>query len=214
LSSEERQWRTAQEALRFLLEGDITIERQGPRVTISSASATWRPEALERSLAYLNERTGLGRQIDPFERSAGTSWIILSQLLAILGQNLLALDVSLRYLRVCYDLQDQHQRRMHKGGPLFCVSQRYREVGEINLARGFTLLAFVEDCKAYENPREAPAYSQLLSVFRFSPDLLEGLIDFATRQEPFPQFPEEILLEWELSNAPALPKPRTARRGA
>jgi hypothetical protein len=47
------------------------------------------------------------------------------------------------------------------------------------LSGGYTLLAFIEDCKVYDNPREAPAYTQLVSVFRFSPRILEELINYS-----------------------------------
>jgi hypothetical protein len=214
LSWDDRQWQIAEEALRLLFEGDIAIERQGARFTVSKVSGIWKLEAFERSLTYLTDRTGPNREIDPFERSDSTSWIILSQLLSILGQRLLALDVILRYLKVCYDLQNEHRRRMHKGAPLFWASQRYRQVGESNLASGYMLLAFIEDCEGYQDPREAPAYTQLLSVFRFSPDFLQGLVAFAREQEPFPDFPEEVMIGWELINAPGLPEPRARSRGA
>lgn len=214
MSWDDRQRQIAKEALGLIFEGDIALEWKGTIFTISKASGIWKLEAFERSLTYLAERTGPEREIDPFERSDSTSWVILSQLLSILGQRLLALDVILRYLKVCYDLQDEHRRRMHKGAPLFWASQRYREVGENDLASGYMLLAFIEDCEGYEDPRKAPAYTHLLSVFRFSADFLERLIAYARKQDPFSDFPEEVLLGWELITAPGLPESRTRSRGA
>jgi hypothetical protein len=211
LTWDDKQHQIAKKALELFSEG-IKIEWQGQQFAIHGVSVIWKLECFQRSLAYLTDITGPDRDIDPFERPDSTSWVIVSQVLSLLGQRLLALDVVLRYLKVCYGLQEQHRRRMHKGAPLFWVSQRHRDVGQNDLASSYMLLAFIEDCKAFPDPHEAPAYIYLINVFHFPTDFLDQLITYAKEQETFPNLPEQILVEWELTSAPGLPNPRTRNR--
>ena len=70
------------------------------------------------------------------------------------------------------------------------------------------LLAFIEDSAGDGDPRRAPAFHRLSTVFGFSNDFLNGLLDYAKKERSFPDFPEEILLKWELASAPTLSQVR------
>lgn len=199
----DKQWEIVNAALKLLFDGDVRIQREGGLFRITGVSGVPRLQALEESFAYLEDKTGQGKEIDPFERSDGTSWVILSQVLSYLGLKHVALEVASRYLSKCYDLQT-HERRIHKGGPLYWASERHREIGDNDNAKGYMLLAFVEDCAGYEDPRKAPAYQRLKSVFGFSSSFLDALVDYAKGVPTFPDFPEEILLGWELAQVPRL----------
>ena len=63
------------------------------------------------------------------------------------------------------------------------------------------LLAYIEDIEKYPNPRTAPAYRKLVASYGFSDPFLESLFHHTKKIEPFPNYPEEALLDWELSHA-------------
>lgn len=204
-SSDVRQWEITKEALKLLFGKNIEITPlEGGTFAVKVDPVVWQPQSLEKCMEYLREETGRNRDIDPFVRPDATSWTILSQFLSRFRLRYLAREVALQYLQVCYDLQEEHEQRIHKGAPLFWVSERFREMDDNDRARGYMLLAFIEDCKQYDDPRTAPAYHRLTEVLGLSSLFLDGLLDYAKKIEPFPSFPEEILVGWELASLPGL----------
>jgi hypothetical protein len=129
------------------------------------------------------------------------------------GFRLAALDVASRYVELCYKLQVESNSRIHKGAPLFWLSERLLENGQESLAAGSMMLAFVEDIWHYRSPSEAPAYQRLVGMFGVSHSALDNLIEYARktfREAAF--FPEVVLTAWEMEKLPRLHVPRARSR--
>ena len=202
------QWELAKQALSILFQNNVRFilvpETRFERVWIPDYAVP----NMESCIDFLKKNTGRGESIDPFESADGTSWVTISQVLSRKTLREMALEVSLQYLRVCYELQLKENARVHKGAPLYWASQRNYEMGKIEEARGLMLLAFVEDTAEYSKPRDprkAPAYAKLTAIYGFSASVLENLLTYTIeRIEKFSNFPEDALLDWELHNATKL----------
>ena len=131
------QWMLTREALLKLFGNSVSFpQAEGTRFEGVWISPSALPK-MESCFSFLEEKTGMGRIIDPFQMADGTSWVILSQVLSRTALREMAFEVAVRYLRLCYQLQEKENVRMHKGAPLFWVSQRLYEMGRMEEAGGF-----------------------------------------------------------------------------
>ncbi len=195
------QYSIAEEALGLIFEGDIKIvEQPGISGFLVQAVGTPRLIGIEKAIQLLRSETGQGKAIDPFKASDGTAWVIVGSVLSQWRLYSIALNVMARYLDVCYELQNELNRRMHKGAPLFWVADEHMALGQTELASAYMLLAFVEDSHYYDDASIAPAFQYLAGFYGFSPKELKELMDFSNkRQGEFPFYPEEVFIEWKLA---------------
>ncbi len=204
MPEEDTQLRIAVEALNRIFRGRFRlVEVEGQ--LHSEVAGFLDAAGVEESRAFLSERTGLGLDINPFERADGTAWIIVSNILSQVQQRALALDFALSYLGVCYRLQLEAEERIRKGAPHFWISLRHEEIGDEEAAQAHMILAFIEDVKDQENPRAAPAYGHLTGRLGVFSKELEALEQYAEAfLDSFPLFPEEILLKFQLAIEPEM----------
>lgn len=191
----------ANRALRRMFKGTLELAPIGEARIQTQITGSLDLAGIEAAKAYLRRRTGSGKAIDPFERADGTAWIIVSNVLAQLRSTALALDFALEYLGICQELQVIRGSRIRKGAPHYWASFRYEEIGDLETARGHMVLAFIEDVKDHHpNARKAPAYVHLTTRLGVSSDELRILEGVARRRvEDFPMFPEEMLVDYQLS---------------
>jgi hypothetical protein len=200
-----RQWLIAKKALSFLFDGRITPVRTHGRISqVKFGPGAWRLERLQQVFSLLEENTGPGLIIDPLKITDETAWVIVSQVLSVEGLKSVALALAYRYLDVYYQLQADLSKRMYKAQPLFWLSKLLRDLGEAPLARGCMLLAYLEDLFVDRDPTASRAYGSLLQLFAVPQATLDSLAKFAGESEERVLFPEEILIQWELDNAPSL----------
>lgn len=201
-SSADRNTQISKEALRLLgIDALFTIGGRIFPVVIGPLQV----HKIKDCIQYLIDKTGPGGEIDPYVLPDGNAWINVQQILSQIGLGTLALQVASKYLKFCYELQKEDNQRIKKGAPLFWLAQRFLETGDKSTARGYMLLAFIEDTYAYSDLDKIPAYQQLVEIFDFAPGILKDLRNFTQHKfGELPKFPEEVLVEWELARLPFL----------
>ncbi len=205
------QFEIAKYALEKLFLGNISFSYQDKARFQIVTSGTWQLEGYLDCLNYLSKETGPEKNIDPFKKADGNAWVIVSQVLSIAGLKSLALEVSLAYLDRCYSLQISVKKRIHKGAPLFWTSERSYENGDMQVAAGFMMLAFIEDVIIQKIPKGLPSYNRLIGLYSISPATLTHLTEYIddlkrTENPEWPPFyPEEIIVGWEELLLPPLP---------
>lgn len=142
--------------------------------------------------------------IDPITASDETAWTTVSRILSEEGFKAAAVALAHHYLDLCYKLQTDLSTRVYKAEIFSWLSKLLREVGELQLAKGWMLLAFLEDLYANHDTQLSTAYESLLQSFEMPQEKLDSLANFAKELEDRPLFPEEVLVQWELFNAPEL----------
>jgi hypothetical protein len=153
---------------------------------------------IAEAYTFLREKTGKGKEIDPFVITDGTAWINLSASLARLGLKTQAYGFMVNYLALCLDLQIEQGDRMHKGATYFWLSQRSAELDYDDLSLAYMMLALIEDVKYYgDKASTTPAYYHLVNVFNASQVEIESLIEFCkTFIDSYPFLPDTLLLEY------------------
>jgi len=164
------------------------------------------------SISLLLENTDKGKTIDPFADPDGSLWNLLWNSLYFQGKLYFeALTVAQSFLDSYHNLQEKHQERIHKGTPLQYLGLAFFSIGQLEQARKFHFLAFIEDVLrcfesekskgALEQPQEVvvtPATIALETRFRVTKTQLKKLQEFtwgiATSAIPF--YPEQILSQW------------------
>jgi hypothetical protein len=76
-----------------------------------------RAYAVNECVTYLSSHTGPDLAIDPFREADGNAWVSVSDVLSRLGLRIISLQISRKYVELCYSLQDRQGRRMDKGAP-------------------------------------------------------------------------------------------------
>jgi len=198
----DAQYSIARKALQKLFLGDINFIQLGGAFQVNFAGAL-QLQGLEDCISFLTKETKENR-INLFEATDGNAWVIVSQSLSRIGLKVIALQVSEKYLELCYSLQIERNARIHKGGPFYWLAERMQENNDGVGALGCLLLAYIDDVKIYADARTTPAYQRLTGTYGVSPELLEKLTKYAeSKKSKFPFYPEEILVGWELENLPA-----------
>lgn len=196
-----RQWTIAKEALSEIFDGVLrTARTRGKLPRIQVGRGTWRLERMEACHKYLEKYTITDLTSRRLSFNEETAWIIVSRTLALQNLGSAALDVAFRYLDVCYGMQSQTNQRIPKSRVLAWLSERLRELGQTEMARGSMFLAFIEDLILNKNASESLAYPILTEMFDVSTETLETLAKRVETIVDLPPFPEEILVQWELDN--------------
>lgn len=196
-NSSNSQIELALEALRLIIPDlkdrgrDQILKERPPFVTVSL-------DGIAEAYRLLSEKTGKGKEIDPFKITDGTAWINLSGTLAGLGLPTQAFELMVYYLTLCQKLQIEHNERMHKGAIYFWLSLRSAELGSEDLGLAYMVLALIEDVKYYgDKANTTPAYYHLINVFGVSQGEIESLMEFCnTFVDKYPLLPDALLLEY------------------
>lgn len=164
----------------------------------------WNMNAFSEAIDYLKEHTGKGKDIDPFTITDGVAWILFANMLMKPQMNFKynAVDVLKYYLDLCFDLQEKHNQRLHKGATLFWLSRAYYNLEQVDVAATYMIYAFVEDILYNGEPFTNAAYRELTTQFTTPTNYLRSLTDYtkANYATTKPFYPEEVLVSFELSN--------------
>jgi hypothetical protein len=164
-------------------------------------------DSLYQAIHLLISETGRERTLDPFENADLLPWNDAGGQLIQRSMYLEALTLFQNFLDCCYNLQVQHNRRIHKGTPLQYLGMVNRLLGQFEQARRYHILAFIEDVIRTENlPQEgvveSPSSIVLITTYRMREAELISLQRFTHEKlQSNPQifYPEKVLLEWTTS---------------
>lgn len=213
----QSQWQIALGALRIIFLGKLTLEKpRGKSPKIQVRTGEWHLERLEECIAFLERRTGLGKDVDPFGRKDESAWVIVSRLLSQEKEPSGALNVAYRFVEICYRLQGETSTRLDKSEALYWFSELLREAGDPEKARGAILLAYVESLEARSSRIEL-IRNRMWGEYQIPNLMLQELSKFVSEFPGEHYFPEQVMLRWELETVPRLsnvfPKrPQTRRQ--
>jgi len=171
------------------------------------ASNSW--QGITNIFSTLVQYTGRGKLIDPYQNPDGGDWNYIFNFLRRARFYHEKLTFSQLFLDHYLFLQKKHRRRIHKGTPLQYLGISYFDLNQIEQARKYHMLAFIEDLLRYLQNQGQPAspLTNLVSTpasivlekrFRSSVNDLLNLQNYVLNNTvaPFPFNPEEIYLEW------------------
>jgi len=175
------------------------------RITTLLRQQTW--GSIDEAIRILTEETRLDGTLDPFRNPDGLLWNDLALTLKANGLLSEALTVFHAFLDRCYELQEEHSRRIHKGTPLQYLGLTYQALGQSEQARKYHILAFIEDViNARENPPNtivcSPASIVLRRTYRMRETELQSIQDYVLGR-PLIEillYPEDLLLNWMAEN--------------
>ena len=195
--------RIAVSALKQMFDGKIAFSHKPGAHPVQVRTGIWKDEKFDDCLSYLESKTGSGLEIDPLERPTN-AWRIVSQTLALNGMDQAALDTARRYVAVLYEMERSTGQGINKADALASVSDRLREIDDLETARGAMLLAYSEDLTAEAIPSSNQRHKSLASGLRVPKEVLSSIAEFVGERELHTSRlpPEEIMIRWELSNAP------------
>lgn len=171
------------------------------------SSNSW--NGISNIFTTLVQYTGKGKLIDPFKNPDGLFW---NGVFFKFKDNKFY-NEELTLARLFLDhyllLQQRHGKRIHKGTPLQYLGIAYFDLNQLEQARKYHLLAFIEDLITYllnqgtTPPNTTQLFSSPASIvlkqrFRVSDnDLLDLQMHvFNNGVTPIPTNPEAIYLEW------------------
>lgn len=185
---------TTQGQLRQSLDNDI-------------ASSSW--QGIKNIFSTLVQYTGKNKLIDPFQNPDGGDWNYIFRAFERAHFNDEKLTLARLFLDHYLLLQHKHKTRIHKGTPLQYLGLSYYDLNQIEQARKYHLLAFIEDLLRHlqsigQNPPNVigilstPASMVLEHRFRVSNNDLLSLQNHVFNHvvPPFPFNPEKVYLEW------------------
>lgn len=166
------------------------------------------------AIYMLKANTGEGKYFDPYRDPDKLLWNNIGLSFLRNGQFMEALTVFQSQLHCYLDIQDQTNKRIHKGTPYHFLGQVYLQIGNIGYAREQFLLAFVEDILTeiqsekgarsipkVENCFDCPAPIVLELTFRMRKEELNDLYEFTKNvlvEDTTNKwlYPEVLLLRW------------------
>ncbi len=107
------------------------------------ASNTW--VGINNIFSTLKAHTGRNKIIDPFVNPDGGDWNYIFNVFRSLHDESSALTLAQSFLEQYLMLQKQQKTRIHKGTPLQYLALAYFDLGQIEQARKYHFLAFIED---------------------------------------------------------------------
>jgi hypothetical protein len=156
----------------------------------------------------LVQHTGKRKLIDPFQNPDGGDWNYIFFFFKGARFHEEELTLSRLFLDHYLMLQKKHKQRIHKGTPLQYLGLSYFDLNQMEHARKYHLLAFIEDLftNLQNQTQQPPNLTVLLSTpasivleqrFRLSHDDLLDLQNYViSHATPIPENPEALYLEW------------------
>jgi hypothetical protein len=169
------------------------------------AQQTW--EGIDSIIDLLSTQTQRNGLLDPFVSPDTLLWNGVGVRLMQSGMRLEALTVFHAFLDRVYCLQEEQDQRIHKGTPFQYLGLVYRELGQIEQARKYHILAFIEDAinnrgRTQVGIIKSPASIVLHRTYRMREKELDSIQSFVLGK-PLDQklmYPEELFLDWITEN--------------
>jgi len=171
------------------------------------ASNSW--NGIDNIFSTLVQHTGKGKLIDPLQNPDGGDWNHIFFFFKSARFHDEELTLAQLFLDRYVFLQQKHRKRIHKGTPLQYLGISHFDLNQIEQARKYHLLAFIEDLLTHlqNQGQNTPNVTGLLSTpasivleqrFRVSTNDLLDLQTYVLGHAvtPIPVNPETIYLEW------------------